>query len=134
MDEILLWRKETPIDVIMANRKFELSFYIHRIDKQKKRKKITDQYYDRISEYADLQTLKSTHDSFVLSYYFKNLPPRLKTMLVDTCLRTTYKNFYYFFHDVDTGFNADKVLIRKIITNLFSSMHFPGEEIYSPGK
>lgn len=41
--------------------------------------------------------------------------------------------FYSFFNDVETGFKADRVFVRKVITNFYSSMHYSGEDLYEPG-
>jgi len=79
------------------------------------------------------QMRSSTHESFVKSPYYKFLTPRLKMNLTFECLHDHYLKFYSFFNDLETGFKADRVFVRKIITNFFSSMHYAGEDLYEPG-
>lgn len=43
---------------------------------------------------------------------------KTKNDLIAYCLKPYLDKFYYFFHDIQSGREADKVLVRKIITKL----------------
>ena len=76
----------------------------------------------------------STSDSFVKAKNYVGLTPRLKMNLTFECLRKMYTDFKFFFNDIQTGVRADKVFVRKILTNFFSSMHTPGDDLISAGQ
>jgi hypothetical protein len=84
---------------------------------------MTNEIYDQSLEYIKVSYLYGIVKSVKETHLYKIMTPQLKNRLTFELLENYYKQFYYFFNDDSAYIHADKVFIRKIITNLDCLMY-----------
>ena len=72
--------------------------------------------------------------AFKQNRFYNDLPPKLKTRIVEESMMKTYEMFEFFFVDKSTGFAPDKVFVRKMLSSLRSKVYMPGNPIVQAGQ
>ena len=96
--------------------------------------KIAAQYYDKIVNYIHIDQKNAPDFSFQQNKFYKKLPTKLKTQLATERLEDLAKRFRFFFTDITLDCEANKILIRKILTSLSCYSYLAGSEIVGAGE
>ena len=128
-----LKQKSPQLEHVLNEAKIDIENYVYNIDKAQKDNKIDPQYYDTIVELVLQQLQYSPATAFKQNKFFKNLPPKLKTRIVEESMQKTYEMFEFFFVDKAAGSQPDRVFVRKILSSLQSKVFMPGNPIVHAG-
>ena len=110
---------DKPINVFLREATQDFENFIS--DLRNKRKtanvKLNKKMMSSTMKFVDMQFRYSTKVAFSSPFYHA-LSPNLKVKLVSTILGKLQKKFCFFFNDYCKNVHADKVFIRKIVTNM----------------
>jgi len=97
----------------------DIKLYLQKIDRVLPKKKLESDIYDNTIDYIEHSYIIGVVQSLQKeTSFYKKMPPSLKEGLAFCMLEDYYQKFTYFFNDFDRHNFAEKIFIRKILTNL----------------
>lgn len=107
---------------VIKQKQEEIKLYLYGIDKVEVKQELNAAIYDQSIEYMKVSYLHGVDQSIREGGYYKLMPSRMKTKVAFELFDKYYHKFYYFFNDLQGKNYADKVFVRKMLTNLDCQM------------
>ena len=126
-----LFVSQLNLQDIIDDRIEDLDIWLRRLDKSRS-KILPKRLYDSIKDFVE----KSFYFDYNLirsQEFFDQLKPKIRYRLVKELFNNFYKNFEYMFDDDDYGFEAGREFICDFLSNLYSRIYLPGNEIIQYG-
>ena len=76
----------------------------------------------------------STERAFKDIEFYEELPPRLKSRLINSVLQIPIKTMKFFFNDFIHDVRAPQLFVERIMTSLYSSLFNEGDVIITDGQ
>ena len=123
---------EQKLQDVIDDRMEDLDIWLRKLDKS--RKKILPKHlYDNIKDFVE----KSFYFDFNLirkDEFYDQMKPKIRFELVKTLFSQFKSNFDYMFNDTQFGFEGGSEFICDFLSNLYSRIYLPGEEIIQYGE
>ena len=126
-----LFVSQLNLQDIIDDRIEDLDIWLRRLDKSRS-KILPKRLYDSIKDFVE----KSFYFDYNLirsQEFFDQLKPKMRYRLVKELFNNFSKNFEFMFDDDDYGFEAGREFICDFLSNLYSRIYLPGNEIIQYG-
>lgn len=122
---------EQKLQDIIDDKIEDLDIWLRKLDKSRS-KILPKPLYDNIKDFVE-KSFYFDYNQIRSQEFFEQLKPKIRFKLVETLFSGFIENFDYMFNDHQFGFEGGREFICDFLSNLYSRIYLPGEDIVLKG-